>query len=331
MLSWHAASTLHSVWTSPSIQWTVTKNSNGILLLSNVLLLVSLATLTRHDVEGTRSACYMLLAVLQGVCILLFKVLNSPALKGLIFVIGCCLASAGRFALVLVEREELVLFKLALQSVLLKPLPCLLGFPLKLSVPYMSFTSFSVLVVHFQLWHSRGTEICSEALHGELLILVASCVFAIIQQHGLLSLISLQKSAEAEKRSLHSLLKLTCDAVLWVAQDGSTVLRSDLGVLQFMPSGIREHPRNFSFLDMFRGAERKRIEGIVANFLSSAASVDRPTPSEMLHTTISTDTDDKPVDIFLVEQHDTLMPFKTRPTIFKPSVLTHSMYLRLTS
>merc|ERR1740129_396562 len=141
-------------------------------------------------------------------------------------VILCSFSSMGSYLTILIPDPAARNRVLALMAVAWQPLPALLGLRvLHCTIFFVWSTvgdcaSWLVIAAYYECIPVRA--------YGALLIYHLGFLGAAVwQQERLRSFYDVQQQLMAEKESFEKLLAMVCDATLWLATDGDTVLRSD--------------------------------------------------------------------------------------------------------
>eukprot|EP00747_Dinoflagellata_sp_TGD_P157710 gnl/TRDRNA2_/TRDRNA2_177761_c0_seq1.p1 gnl/TRDRNA2_/TRDRNA2_177761_c0~~gnl/TRDRNA2_/TRDRNA2_177761_c0_seq1.p1 ORF type:complete len:533 (+),score=25.49 gnl/TRDRNA2_/TRDRNA2_177761_c0_seq1:183-1601(+) len=260
--------------------------------------------------------CFAVCGMCQCLCLHFFKKpKQSHGAQLALLLCICCLASFSRTSMVLWEEERLRNIRFGFTSVLVKPWLCLLGFPLRITIPFMAFTSLCGFLAQGLVRFSLGPQPDIHAvLIGEIAMFVVSSTFAILQQGWISNVFHLQMSLEAEKAAMASLLNMVCDAVVWVAPDGASLTHSD----SRFTSLVGSNKQNLAFLDHFCTEEQARVRNVFSKFVQSGEG-DPTAPSALLHTCMDTASSSaEGIDLLIVDRregfdrkiHDSMEPGK---------------------
>jgi len=267
-----------SWWADPPLPWITKNNHNLILAGCWGLCLATFVPVLYTDLHWSGRLCFLVSFTCQGFCIHLSnKSREAHATKAVLCICICCLAASVRILMIVWEEEDLRNIRFSFTSVLTKPWLCLVGFPLRVSIPFMVFTSVWSCLVQGLVWQVHGPQHDVAAmLAGEVVMFLVSSCFAILQQMWVRAFYHAQIHLEAEKDTMDGLLTMVCDARVWIAADGKSILRSE-PPLAFLAGVPQDQHQEMQLVNLFHGEDRGRVNKAFDAFLEveNAASSTR--------------------------------------------------------
>lgn len=251
---------------------------------------------------------YIGLILVVGVAaVMVWRSSLSPMATEVITVVALIGLSAGTGYAVLMLKDHLMRQRsLALQLILWKPFPSLLSMRMLPATIFMVVSAANDAVVHWLTQVMYGDAI-SDSIYMHLIAWpILYLGIAAVQQIRLKGWHDVQQQLAAEKEAFASLLAMVCDAAVWVAADGDTVLSSDLRFDSVMGHAMQ----NAKLSDHVPVGEEKRLQLATVNTRQEGPSPVSTLPVTFLRQSA------KPVvvDVFIVDRRSAFaMPGQLEP------------------
>jgi len=287
-------------------------NLNRLWLLNFFVLIMigfsmGLVSLSGRAGTGFTTLYVGLILAVGVVAVMVWRSSLSPMATEVLTVVALIGLSAGTGYAVLTLEDHLMRQRsLALQLILWKPFPSLLGMRMLPATIFMVVSTANDAVVHW-LTQLRFGDTISDGIYVHLIVWpILYLGSAGLQQIRLRSWHDVQLQLAAEKEAFASLLAMVCDAAVWVAADGDTVLSSDLRFDSVMGHAMQ----NAKLSKHVPDGEETRLQLAMVNTRQEGPSPVSTLPVTLLRRAA------KPVvvDVFIVDRRSAfVMPGQPEP------------------